>query len=471
MYPFRFFSLLMVISLTSLMRGMDSAPAGSLVQQWIQCACACDTTYFSWLPVEVQGRIIAQVDPHQSLDRWMTGTADCVREITIPHRIYSFDISDDTLACFIKKPDHDNAYEICRVNLVYGDYKRWFKKVHDSQAPKIALRGDVALFETKCMNINIANIDEKLVGNTEISKEYIKGDLAGATLKVWNYHKSLPLFAVVFSEENFDIVETYKMSGFDRDGGDLCKFAKDPQDRPITLQWHPSLPILTIGRYDMLHVENLDDENDSINYTTQGRGEAHFSFDGYVAYRKASDYVKLIYCNVKKKNVCYIGSVYMPSREILRGVGEKYFLTEGLLRTDVCDNEIGNNSYAFRPLEFESDKEIPISTFSNHQGLHRLPCNGDYRYVTITSQPNRDDATITDSKISIYVPNEKICFTHYCMMRAAQEAVKTNVRADWDLFKQSTLQDLVTQTASFYPYFEKLMIDNGISVKQLARKA
>jgi hypothetical protein len=89
--------------------GMDVEPTApaALTQQWLNLAYDFHTgklsTHFKSLFADVQGIIMAQVHPRQTIDELASNHFIVVRELTVPHIIASWDMKGDDFVYYTKK--------------------------------------------------------------------------------------------------------------------------------------------------------------------------------------------------------------------------------------------------------------------------------------------------------------------------------------------------------------------------------
>lgn len=421
----------------------------STVEAWLQLACDLregKIGLFHTLPSDIQGRIFAQIHPRQSLDEWSSDNAMCVREILVPHHICSFDVAGDHMAYFAKKDGYIDAYDPHYLDLDYGHDRTLCEKglngCYGDAIPSIALCGDKIIYEghKKDLWYMDKNGDGRDIGYIKLNDDVF----------AWACHPTLSLcVAVTLCTRGTGNSKVYIFT-MQKDGPHIKKYDHIFVGSKISyLQWEYNRKFLTLtDNKNGFYLIN-EEKGEFYSWSRDFKGNSYFSFNGdSVVVKRVNNEVFKHKILKYKSNDNYIHTSDHPHC-ILRGFGESMFLME-----TADENGKGDNTFIMKS---KNANDIKMTSFSGCKGLHRLPRNHDYRYITIEPSVNKYDATKTDSKISLFVPGSTVCFQHYCMMQALMEADKSENAVDMDLFKKPELKNLVDETAAHYAFFKKKM--------------
>lgn len=411
-----------------------------IVHDWMQLAC--DAHYsknlFHDLPEDIQGHIFAQIHPRQTIDEWLSNDAVCIEQITVPDKIDCFDIYND-LFLYACQNSSTKTTEIYYVDLATGNNSP-FGDVWEFGLPisdiSIGNRGKYALLKTLYNNLITTSLHNLL--------RYGQNHNSLLNNKIFSCHTQLPFAATINKKGDLYIhalgqeYTAYKGPGF--------------IGEPIFLTWHPTQPILAVAHKKRIAVHNMENNSSMKNDMKSNFESLHFTFDGSLSWTLKRNkhmytaaYMSDILCSSYKK----VPITYNIKKFTAKMIGDSVLL----LQNKQQDNN-KKTSYVLQSIK--AHKQLPAFD-TTHK--YKLPRNHDYRYVTVDLSTDNKKSTV-----SIFVPRSKVLLPHYCIMKAALEAKKTDNQANWNLFNKPEYTTLVHETAKYYSYFARLkqkFIDNS----------
>ena len=433
--------------------------------------------YFYLLPLDVQANIFSRIHPQPSLDDWQSNNALCVKHITVPHHILSFDINGDRLAYMGKKDKNSAGSSPYWIDLKTDNFHAPLHKGEEreclaSMVPAVKLCGDVIVFEEhRQAGQDLAGLSEKNLYAVNIFDKPIGGSIypfivlqhGMNSTDIWCAHTSMQ--RIVFSEQVHDRIHYHFYEMTDKatiNCGHHTHVFGSPADVKIdkTFVWHPYVPQL----YMYGHTQNditLFDKKGSMQptgcekilgfgpnsygdtyYINGIQSRPYFSPDGKSFYAKHQD--GLLKYDIAAKESSILSLSAAPNSLALRGVGRRTYLVEEVI---AGDNNKGDGRYILG-----CDASIPLTEFNNAPQLHKLPSGNDARYVTVVV-----DEKMSTSTIKISVPLTPVLFQHYCMLNAVLELKKNDKAKGWELFDLEENKCLVQGTKNGYALFDQEM--------------
>ncbi len=407
---------------------------------------------FDQLPVDIlAGDIIPQIHPRQTVDAWCSDDLVSVREIKVPYKIYKFDVRDDTLVCFVRgRHTDEGCYELLSINLVKGKYTvatYQYAPNRSIEIPSVVLRNNKIIVGD---GLGLLYVHEKnlVVGNRTIVN--IRNDYLRISASV-TWHTILPLCISIDIENilrvfNLDLAkEVYTRA--------LTNFPNKPL-RNYYFTWHPTKEIFAFSYDNYFLVRNIATSQDFQQNNFEGK--ACFSYNGHKMCGKSGniwggDTLQELFFNEDG----FVPGVKHPLMKGIKGstlesFGDNYFLTR--------ESVVG--TFSLRALEGSAAQEL-TSLKGLHNKLYRLPDNHDYRIFVIDEVENPENKDEVRSIIKISVPRSHASMAHFCLFNAALKAEEEDKEVDWVLFKKADV-DFLKQTAEYYSYFKKIMIEKGI---------